>query len=514
MCNPGEPLSEEDFIGEFRRLSYQHDEAGILSLLENNPNALSGSSATQLILEMNGLHSQQLLKFAIETLDVHFNDHDFRTFIRYSKQPDASLLKLIFKRYRPYNVQALTLLNTVFQYGGEAALLDFISLHCKQYFDLAFFIDILPNSLGPDFYLKLDKIGFDGRRWLHSTDASGLSPAQRMIRSGNIRALSTLRSLFGPEVTDEIRDCFFENEQANHFPIPLQRMMAQNGCQAIVFGKNGQAFALPGQEARNLFQNMTGIKRKDPSFTVYLNDGHASIAFGDLHYGFYPHETGAEKITATGSSLGASTIANLPVGKPIDLSFRSAKKVQVAGINPFGAPCRVTGDSAEKRRSEMTNQLKLDFYTTNKQVAKMQRYVQKATEDCHSGERIYHALTRNCVDFVQDVIASAGTVGDYRDAFSRSQLWRRQGSATLYSLWRSSGPTRVNSPPETWYETAANQLSAGGMVALCGAGFLVSNLLAREASLFVGSYLRAAGRGCLAVCRKTRSLCGKKPSST
>jgi hypothetical protein len=366
-------------------------------------------------------------------------------------------------------------------------LFEFISAHCRTILNSQEFFDILPMNLNLNFYKNLHSIGWDSS-WFNTPTAQGGTLIQKLIRKGDIKFLKIIGQDIALKDIDlgvyffkeEVKSCFLQRNSFLASDIKPGSMIAQNGCRMVVLEKDGRVRSILGQEARVVFQNMTGIKKDNPSFTVYLNDGHASISFEDgSHFGFYPRGRlfmkKTEKLSSTGSKKGA---INPLIGKKISPGFDDSVCVGAStisgGFSPhFSTSCTIDDDSTQRKISEEYNQLILDFYSTDAQLAAVKQHVMKTKANCRSGNMTYHLLTMNCVDFVQAAIASTGMKADFRDAFYRKELIRRPGLATLFTMMRSRGPHREAADiPEDMTEKILESGSLPEFVASIGASTL------------------------------------------
>jgi hypothetical protein len=149
----------------------------------------------------------------------------------------------------------------------------------------------------------------------------------------------------------------------------------------------------------------------------------------------------------------------------------------------------VKDDFQQKTSSEEQNELKLDIYANEDQVLAIQKNIEQMKKKCKDAKAFYHLFWYNCIDFVQDVIASADIKADVRDAFSQQELLRRPNLGTLYTIVRSNDPTLLSSDASSGITEAAIQ---GILPLITASAVYLSGYAIRKISqgtLFVATYL-------------------------
>ncbi len=475
--------------------------------------------------------SSHHLKFVIESLDPVFTDSNLLELLKNAEQNsfqiDPHVFESICNRYHPTNLhKTIRSLRKLEIWSHQDLLLKFISSQCRPILNSQKFYRSLPQNFDLDFYKNLHAIGLSSR-WFNTPGWDGKTLIQKLIRDRDIQFLKILgQELSIDDVdlgdhffTEEVRDCFRPSPGFSASEIEPGSMLAQNGCRMIVLEKSGRVRSIPGHEAKVIFQDLTGIKQDRPSFTVFLNNEHASIDFGNgFHVGFSPSEfpMNTKKIINKGASVTSKTLAGMhPIEKKLSLNFGdigSASSFYSKLTHGYSVPCTVGDDSIERGISDDSNQLKLDFYATDSQVATIKEYAAKTKADCESGKESY-ALLRNCVDFVYRAIEATGTKADYRNAFSRMQLVRRPGLATLYATIRSRGPKRIDTDaPEGIVQTILeNELLPEAIIGIGAVALYTIDSRIRK-MIQIGLYaLYLPVQGCLAIYNKARTTWAFRP---
>lgn len=302
----------------------------------------------------------------------------------------------------------------------------------------------------PDYGLKLNE-----------PDSYQVSDMHRAIRSGNIEMTSLLQKYLIDEQiradeeasvpASEAESCQTLSEierlatvSIDEFAFPLTIM--QNNCNAMIRLSDGSILRVRNTDAKKardiIMERKYGsawVSDKGANvLTMYLSPGHGFLRlecrncnYGrpyNMDRGFYP----------TGQRL-AKEVPNLifNIEQPTEISDQ---------IGHIQREEWYENDSLTK------NSLKIMMYVDDKAAKSALDQIKDVEYSCQDNPEKacrYHMLERNCVDFVQEVFASAGGTGDFVDYFTEEQLgylplphriW--EFKAASYGFIRSRGVTK------------------------------------------------------------------------
>lgn len=351
-----------------------------------------------------------------------------------------------------------------------------------------------------DFLKNLHKAGVPSKLF-NIPDTKGRTILQKLAGRGYVELVNQIakdipkdRIVMTSDVSfkEEMEDCFVQSKEVDLSRFdPTKTMIAQNGCRAVIMTHEGEIHSYPGQDASKLAQQLAQGTSLD-SFTIYHNRGHASIAFSDAHFGFYPQaafddivaqEVGGRSSVASSGQSSIMTGSALAI-QPGSSSLPNSYKSKIAGgvllnirnknIPSAFVPCKVFDDWKEKNVSENGNDLTLRVYAPKGMVKAVRQYVKKIQTACKAGtaSAAYHALKNNCIEFVRQAVQASGTKADFRDSFHTMQYLRRPGSANFLTMLRSKKPlihtnsslVHSRSIPEIVDRVARNAVVGGLMI--------------------------------------------------
>lgn len=488
-----ESAQNYSLVDHFINALYYEDEPKVAFLITKTT-TLRNADKVRLIKAMY-VTKPSLVKQALEEWKPVISLSHFKWFLKAGL--DAPLVGPLLDCFQPGFASASTharLMKDMYSMFGEPVALKYISRFCRPILNDPSFVEMLPNGWSSEGYRQLIELGLD-RACLTRRNIQGKTPLEGLVWQGDVTGVKKL----GQEAAQNnpnLQECF-RGSDFSLADIDPEGMIAQNGCRTIVLRKDGKVLALPGQEAKALFNQVTGAKQEKPAFTVFLNDGHASIAFANgLHIGFYPRGGSRLKVDPLSQAMvyglraGQSMVANRYLEDGGKDAYVAMQLTAYQLAREATSPCELRYDSPHRPHSEENLGLKLDFYATEEQVQAMTQYMDEAIKECAANNTKYDLLSRNCIDFVQEVIASTGTAADFRDSFSRKQLWERGGEATLYSMWNSNGPEvrdSAGSPPRTWSERAVEWISPTVISGISVAGRVLQAMVVRKIDQYVPS---------------------------
>jgi len=319
-----------------------------------------------------------------------------------------------------------------------------------------------------DFLTHLHKAGVPSKLF-NTPDQKGRTVLQKLAGRGYMELVNQIakdipkdRIVMMSDVSfkEEMGDCFVQSREVDLSRFdPTKTMIAQNGCRAVIMTHEGEVHSYPGQDAFKLAQQLAqGMSLE--SFTIYHNREHASIAFSDAHFGFYPQVAfediptqevgGRSSVASSGQSsiMSGSALAIQPSSSSLPNSYISKiaggaflnirnKNIPIASV-----PCEVFDDWKEKDVSENGNDLTLRVYAPKDMVKAIRRYAKKIQTACKAGtaSAAYHALKNNCIDFVRQAVQASGTKADFCNSFHTMQYLRRPGNANFLTMLRSNKP--------------------------------------------------------------------------
>ncbi len=500
-------MTGAELIKEIEILCNTGRESEILPLLQHEVvETLTNEEKIEILSHLSGkFYAPDFTTRIIERLDPIFTDPDFAWFHDLHAYENPPLFRAICERYQvthtkiahDFIYQEIAGLqhfknNPHFYKLSKETTLIFIEIHGRSILNSRNFFDRIKQSetsLDLEFFKSLHRLGWKSRFFNLPINKDEQTLIHKFFRAGDVHFIRKLAKDIPMESMDlgdhlfleELKDCFAT------YPIEGTKIrqegniLAQNGCRSIVFTKDGKVLAIPGLDVKTLLP-----AESQPTVTVYLNEGHASIAFADgSHYGFYPK--GEDILNgSSGSSSWKSSAASTPK-KPLPLVtgiFSGSGASPLLSVN-----CEVIPDSEQKTFSETHNQLKLDIYASEDQVVAMKEYIKETEKKCRNAQEFYHVFSHNCINFVQDVVGSAGLKADVRNAFSSLEFLRRPGLANLYTIPRSHGPTLLSS--ESFPVNTETLIQ--GMIPLTAASALYLSTYAvrkiAQGTLFVMSYL-------------------------
>jgi len=510
-------LTEEEFKEQFRRIASEGTGQELLAFVQQHrATALSKQSKLRLFHavafpfygETN--HSKETALSLLEALRVQLQANDILSLLTVTGWKEN--LSQLALRFAPSNdiVGEYRLLELFLEKLPPEGFLQFWEIH------RSYFLDPIRLQMGAEYasvkletWLKLRELGAPASIFNSPLSSSsfktGSTLLQEFARLGEIETVRKIAadlpvdSLSAPLYEEELRDCLQPGTQVDLSPFDREGIsIGQNGCRAVVFTPDGQVHSYPGKSAQELVKQLPSGTEMD-SLKIYLNLGHASLAFNDSHIGFYPQENLeknqigfveafqqnlrnipvlntalnllASSVGTMGSQSGASSSTNQKksgsaVGIPL-------KKWGTANLRAQDPPlkCAVIDDSREKAISDSQHSLVLTVYAPKEKIDAVRRYVEETREKCKKGEESYRLYTSNCIDFVEKAVAAAWITPQFRNAFHSMQYLRRPGAATLYSLLVSKQPTlHRNSSHQATVPDRIDSVSRGTLLAPLAVG--------------------------------------------
>jgi hypothetical protein len=493
-------MTMERMLEERPRLS---DDASLIRFIQSNKNVEFPNELKHLIIlgafSSNRL-SDETVQFLIKELRLEISYPAFIGLLqKYGYAFIRPILDTFIDLYKTSSpAQDFDILEYLFLVSKNGEFLRFWNQH-SQYFMNEKTLQIAlqgwaPSSLNVAKWLQNQGVPSS---WFNTPNAMGQTLLQRIAGRGDMELFNRIAKDIPKEqiqlgaFKEEMEDCLIQSE-----PVDLSQfdrkglMFGQNGCRAVVMTDEGEVYSYPGQDAAQLAQQMD--KSMD-SFTIYHNPGHASIAFKDAHFGFYPFNAQDKENIAVNEAVAAlnrhgqqvvapkfSTISGAILGmEPGVSSSTHSYKSKAAALAPLvssgirgvvtsyeNKPCMVIDDSSQKALSDATNGLALTVYASKDRVEAVRQYVMLVQKSCQTGDRAlaYHALSYNCIDFVRQAVQACGSKADFRDSFHTMQYFRRPGVANLWTLFRSNQP-KIQSNQSTLVDRVSRNGVLGAMSA-------------------------------------------------
>ena len=499
-------ITGAELIQEIKILSKTGTEEEILELLESeNSTALTNEEKIEILSYFETKkYGPDFLKTAIELLDPIFNDIDFKWFQKLNAYENPPLFRAICERYKIRNKKILADFiykeienlqfmkhNPHFYDLSKQTTLILIEIHGKRILNSQEFFQFIKKSekfLDLDFFKSLYNLGWESRFFNIPIDNHDQTLIHKLFRGGEVDFIKKLTKDIPLEsiylgdyfFLEELKECL-ENPVIEESIIKQEgNIFAQNGCRTIILTKTGQVLAIPGRDAKTFLPH-----NSLPTVTVYLNRGHASIAFaGGSHYGFYPEkDEGKNMYDSSYWKFSAASTPKKPLSPITSIFFGSAASPLLS------IHCQVKDDFQQKTFSEEQNELKLDIYANEEQALAIQKHIEQMKKNCKDANAFYHLFSYNCIDFVREAVASADIEADVRDAFSQEELFRRPNLGTLYTIARSKNPTLLSDDLSSKITETAVQgiLPLATASAVYLSGYAIRKI--SQGTIFVATYL-------------------------